>query len=57
MTTAASSEPQQNFGKHLQIVQTEGEATISFLTDSLIGILKKDYDDKMITQERMQKYF
>ena len=32
------------------------EKSISLLTDSLTGILKGDYDDKMITKERMQKY-
>ncbi len=30
--------------------------SISFLTDSLIGILKNDYDDKNVKAERMTKY-
>lgn len=32
------------------------EKSISFLTDSLAGILKSDYDDKKIRAERMTKY-
>ena len=32
------------------------EKSISFLTDSLAGILKRDYDDKKIRAERMAKY-
>lgn len=32
------------------------EKSISFLTDSLAGILKSDYDDKKIRAERMAKY-
>lgn len=31
------------------------DSSVSFLTDSLTGILKKDYDDKKISQERMEK--
>lgn len=30
------------------------ENTVSFLTDSLTGILKNDYDDKKITRERIE---
>lgn len=30
--------------------------SVSFLTDSLIGVLKGDYDDKGARSERMQKY-
>lgn len=30
--------------------------SVSFLTDSLIGVLKGDYDDKEARSERMQKY-
>lgn len=32
------------------------QKSVSFLTDSLVGVLKKDYDDKAITKERMAKY-
>ena len=32
------------------------EKSVSFLTDSLIGVLKNDYDDKAIRAERMAKY-
>lgn len=32
------------------------DKSISFLTDSLIGILKGDYDEKAIKAERMVKY-
>ena len=30
--------------------------SVSFLTDSLIGVLKNDYDDKSERTERMAKY-
>lgn len=30
--------------------------SVSFLTDSLIGVLKNDYDDKSTRTERMAKY-
>ncbi len=32
------------------------EKSVSFLTDSLTGILKNDYDDKNVRAERMAKY-
>ena len=32
------------------------EKSVSFLTDSLIGVLKNDYDDKAMRKERMAKY-
>lgn len=32
------------------------EKSVSFLTDSLTGVLKKDYEDKDIRAERMTKY-
>lgn len=32
------------------------QKSVSFLTDSLTGILKHDYDDKEMTAERMKKY-
>ena len=32
------------------------DKSVSFLTDSLVGILKGDYDDKEIRAERMAKY-
>ncbi|MDO5558354.1 MAG: type II toxin-antitoxin system prevent-host-death family antitoxin [Oscillospiraceae bacterium] len=30
------------------------EASVSFLTDSLTGVLKKDYNDKEMRQERIE---
>ncbi len=32
------------------------DKSVSFLTDSLIGVLKNDYDDKAVREERMAKY-
>ncbi len=32
------------------------DKSVSFLTDSLIGVLKNDYDDKAVRAERMAKY-
>ncbi len=32
------------------------DKSVSFLTDSLIGVLKKDYDDKAMTAERMARH-
>ena len=32
------------------------DKTVSFLSDSMVGILKTDNDDKKITAERMSKY-
>lgn len=32
------------------------EKNVSFLTDSLLGVLKGDYDDKAVKEERMGKY-
>lgn len=32
------------------------EKSVSFLTDSLQGILKNNYDDKGVHMERMKKY-
>ena len=32
------------------------EKSVSFLTDSLLGVLKGDYDDKEANAERMLKY-
>ena len=32
------------------------ERSVSFLTDSLVGMLKNDYDEKATRQERMKKY-
>ena len=70
MTTATATEVQNNFGKYLQtggeiIVMKNGkevarlvshEKSVSFLTDSLLGVLKGDYDDKEANAERMLKY-
>ena len=32
------------------------DKSVSFLTDSLIGVVKGDYDDREMRKERMQKY-
>lgn len=32
------------------------DKSVSFLTDSLIGVLKGDYDDKKARTEKMKKY-
>ena len=32
------------------------DKSVSFLTDSLVGVLKHNYDDKSIRAERMAKY-
>ena len=32
------------------------EKSISFLTDSICGVLKKDYDDKVVKAEKVKKY-
>lgn len=32
------------------------EKSVSFLTDSLVGILKNDYDEKVMKAERIAKY-
>lgn len=32
------------------------EKTVSFLSDELTGVLKKDYDDKAVRAERLEKY-
>ena len=32
------------------------DKSVSFLTDSLIGVLNNDYDDKSIKMEHMRKY-
>jgi len=32
------------------------DKSVSFLTDSLTGVLNGDYDDKAMRLERMQKY-
>lgn len=32
------------------------DKSVSFLTDSLRGVLNNDYDDKAIRNERMKKY-
>ena len=32
------------------------DKTVSFLSDSLGGVLKNDYDDKKMKAERMSKY-
>lgn len=29
---------------------------VSFLSDSLVGVLKNDYDDKTIKEEKLKKY-
>lgn len=32
------------------------EKSVSFLSDSLLGVLKKDYDEKAMRAERMSRY-
>lgn len=32
------------------------ERTVSFLTDALVGVLKENYDDKAMREERAKKY-
>ena len=32
------------------------EKTVSFLTDSIVGVLKNDYNDKESRTEQMKKY-
>lgn len=32
------------------------DKSVSFLTDSLTGVLKSDYDDKNIREERAKRY-
>lgn len=32
------------------------EKSVSFLTDSLVGVLQGDYDERALREERMQKY-
>ncbi len=32
------------------------EKSVTFLTDSLLGVLKHEYDDKEMKAERMRKY-
>lgn len=32
------------------------DKSVSFLTDSLVGVLKGDYDDKVLRAERIKKY-
>lgn len=73
MTTATATEVQNDFGKHLQMVQAGGEIfvmkngkevarlvshekSVSFLTDSLLGVLKGDHDEKEAQAERMLKH-
>lgn len=73
MTVATATEIQNNFGKYLQLAQTDGEVivlkngrevarlisydkSVSFLTDSLVGILHGDYDDKETREEKMHRH-
>ena len=65
MITTTATDIQNNFGKYLKAVQEGKEVArliskdtgISFLTDSLTGILKKDYNEKDIRAERIaEKY-
>lgn len=32
------------------------ESSVSFLTDSITGVLKKDYDEKAVRAERAKRY-
>ena len=62
MTTATATEVQNNFGKYLQMVQAGGEIIVMkngkevARLDSLLGVLKGDYDEKEAKAERMLKY-
>ena len=70
MITATATDVQNNFGHFLQsgdeiIILKNGkevarlishESSISFLTDSLTGVLKSDYDDKAIRAERIEAH-
>lgn len=73
MTTATTTEVQNNFGRFLQyaiegndvIILKNGkevarlishEKSVSFLTDSLRGILHNNYDEKALKEERISKY-
>ena len=73
MTTATSTEVQNNFGRFLKMVQdgheiiiikngTEvarlisQEKTVSFLSDSLVGVLSSDVDEKQARAESMKRY-
>ena len=46
--TATATEMQNNFGRYLK------DATVSYLTDSLTGILKEDYDLDEVKAESMR---
>ena len=62
MITTTATDIQNNFGKFLkkgkEVARLISKDTgISFLTDSLTGILKKDYNEKDIRAERIaEKY-
>ena len=66
--TATATEMQNNFGRYLNLVMSGQEiivtkevgrfipkdATVSYLTDSLTGILKEDYDLDEVKAESMR---
>ena len=72
MITATATDIQNNFGHYLQAVQqgdeiiikngkevarlVSHESSVSFLTDSLTGVLKNDYDDKAVRAERIEAH-
>ena len=70
MITATATDIQNNFGHYLQAVQQGDEiiilkngkevarlvSSVSFLTDSLTGVLKNDYDDKAVRAERIEAH-
>ena len=74
ITTATSTEMQNNFGKYLNLVMSGQEiivtkngrevgrfipkdAAISYLTDSLTGILKDEYNLDEEKSERMKEKY
>ena len=71
MQIVKTTELQNNFGKYLQAVIDGNEIikngkevarliskdkTVSYLSDSLLGILKNDISEKDITKERVLKH-
>lgn len=73
MTTATTTEVQNNFGRFLQyamngsdvIILKNGkevarliskDKAVSFLSDSLRGVLHHDYDEKEMSAERIERH-
>lgn len=63
--TTTATNLQNNFERYLKNVQGKNkvsrliskDTSTSFLTDSLTGILKNDYNEKDIIAENMKEYF